>query len=137
MKFKEIVSVTGVSGLKRVIGTRNDGLIVSDLDGNNKKFLSSRLHMFSPLENISIYTYEDSVPLLEVFLKMKGTEVVDANADEAALKGYLESILPDFDKDRVHKGDIKKLIKWFHILNEFDLIQPAEAAETSVESSAE
>jgi hypothetical protein len=126
MKFSEIVSITGVGGLKRVIGRRSDGLIVSDLDGNNKKFLPSRKHLFSPLDNISIYTYEDSVPLLEVFLKMKDTAPVDADSDEATLQSYLETVLPDFDKDRVHKNDIKKLIKWFHILQENDLIHPEE-----------
>lgn len=131
MKFSEIVSITGVGGLKRVVGRRNDGLIVSDLDGNNKKFLPSRKHLFSPLDNISIYTYEDSVPLLDVFIKMKDTEPVDADSNEETLKTYLESVLPDFDKERVHKNDIKKLIKWFHILKEYDLIHPEEQTEKS------
>jgi hypothetical protein len=131
MKFSEIVSITGVGGLKCVIGRRSDGLIVSDLDGNNKKFLPSRKHLFSPLDNISIYTYEDSVPLLDVFIKMKDSEPVDADSNEETLKAYLGSILPDFDKERVHKNDIKKLIKWFHILKEYDLIHAEEqAAET-------
>lgn len=135
MKFNEIVSITGVSGLKCVIGKRGDGLIVSDLDGNNKKFLPSRKHLFSPLENISIYTYDDSVPLLDVMLKMKDSEPVDANSDEVTLKLYLKTVLPDFDQERVHKNDIKKLIKWFHILQEFDLVQPVEETKESSEEA--
>lgn len=129
MKFSEIVSITGVSGLKRVVGQRQDGLIVSDLDGNNKKFIPSRKHLFSPLESISIYTYEDSTPLLDVLLKMKETTPVDANSDAETLRSYLETVLPDFDRDRVHVTDIKKLIKWFNILQEFDLIQAPEVSE--------
>lgn len=129
MKFSEIVSITGVSGLKRVVGQRQDGLIVSDLDGNNKKFIPSRKHLFSPLESISIYTYDDSTPLLDVMLKMKDTTPVDANSDAETLRTYLGTVLPDFDRDRVHVTDIKKLIKWFHILQGFDLIQAPEVSE--------
>ena len=71
MKFSEIVSISGLPGLKRVMGQRQDGLIISELDGSGKKFIPSRKHLFSPLESISIYTYEDSVPLLDIFIKMK------------------------------------------------------------------
>ena len=54
MEFREIIAVTGIAGLKRVVANRNDGLILSELDGSNKKFYSNRQHMFSPLENIAI-----------------------------------------------------------------------------------
>lgn len=129
MKFSEIVSISGLSGLKRVVGQRQDGLIVSELDGSNKRFIPSRKHLFSPLESISIYTYEDSTPLLDVLLKMKDTTPVEANSDAETLRNYLGEVLPDFDRDRVHVTDIKKLIKWFHILQEFDLIKAQEVSE--------
>ena len=51
MEFREIIAVTGIAGLKRVVANRNDGLILSELNGENKKFYSNRQHMFSPLEN--------------------------------------------------------------------------------------
>ncbi|HUH74605.1 MAG TPA: DUF5606 domain-containing protein [Chitinophagales bacterium] len=131
MKFSEIVSISGLPGLKRVMGQRADGLIISELDGSGKKFIPSRKHLFSPLESISIYTYEDSVPLLDIFLKMKDTTPVDANSDANTLREYLETVLPDFDKDRVHINDIKKLIKWFHILEANDLIHAPETKEAA------
>ena len=115
MKFSEIVSISGLPGLKRVMGQRQDGLIISELDGSGKKFIPSRKHLFSPLESISIYTYEDSVPLLDIFIKMKDTTPVDANSNPDTLREYLGTVLPEFDRDRVHVTDIKKLIKWFHI----------------------
>ncbi|MCO5247561.1 MAG: DUF5606 domain-containing protein [Chitinophagales bacterium] len=135
MKYSEIVSITGVAGLKRIIGQRSNGLIVSDLDGNNKRFLSSRRYLFSPLESIAIYTINDSVPLLDILLKMKEEEPVDVKSDEKTLRGYMSSVLPDYDEDKVHLTDIKKLIKWFYILQEHDLIQVAE--ESNHESSSE
>lgn len=134
MKFNEIVSITGVSGLKRVVGKRTDGLIVSDLDGNNKKFVPSRQHLFSPLDNISIYTYQDSVPLLDVFIKMKDTTPPDANSDQSTLRTYMESLIADHDQHRVHLNDIKKLIKWYNILAPYNLFVKEEASE---EASAE
>jgi len=68
MEFREIIAVTGVAGLKKMIANRNDGLILCELDGSNKKFYSNRQHMFSPLDNISIYTEDDTVPLLKKFI---------------------------------------------------------------------
>ncbi len=130
MKFSEIVSVSGIPGLKRVIGQRSDGLIVSDLDGDNKKFLSSRKYFFSPLESISIYTYEDSVPVLDILLKMKESTPADPKADPKTLRAYMESILPEYDEAKVHIKDITKLIRWFHILQEFDLIQAPKEEDT-------
>lgn len=137
MKFSEIVSISGLPGLKRVMGQRQDGLIISELDGSGKKFIPSRKHLFSPLESISIYTYEDSVPLLDIFIKMKDTTPVDANSNPDILREYLGTVLPEFDRDRVHVTDIKKLIKWFHILKENDLIHAPETTESTEEVTEE
>ena len=71
MEFREIIAVTGVSGLKRLVANRNDGLILSELDGSNKKFYSNRQHLFSPLDNIAIYTDDDTVALLDVLIEMQ------------------------------------------------------------------
>ncbi|MFN8261505.1 MAG: DUF5606 domain-containing protein [Chitinophagales bacterium] len=130
MEFREIIAVTGVAGLKRLVANRNDGLILSELDGSNKKFYSNRQHMFSPLENIAIYTDNDTVPLLDVFIEMKNQKAanapVDPNAANDVLRNYLGSILPNFDRERVNISDIKKLIKWFAILENLDVIKKSE-----------
>lgn len=140
MEFREIIAVTGLAGLKRLVTNRNDGLILSELDGSNKKFYSNRQHMFSPLENIAIYTDEDTVPLLDVLIEMKNQKAtnapVDANAANDVLRNYLGSILPNFDRERVNISDIKKLIKWYAILEDLDVIKKAtvegEEAKTTV-----
>jgi len=133
MEFKEIIAVTGLAGLKRLVTNRNDGLILSELDGSNKKFYSNRQHMFSPLENIAIYTDEDTVALLEVLIEMKNQKAtnapVDANSSNDALRNYLGTILPNFDRERVNISDIKKLIKWYAILEDLDVIKKPEVAE--------
>ncbi len=144
MKFKEIVSVSGISGLKRIIGQRVDGLILADLDDTNRRFFSNRINMFSPLENISIYTEDDSVPLLDVFIEMKNqfetNPPVDHTSDSATLRSYLEKILPSFDHEKVQISDIKKLIKWFHLLDPLAVLVKEEESETEknpIEAAAE
>ncbi|MBX7224548.1 MAG: DUF5606 domain-containing protein [Chitinophagales bacterium] len=140
MTFKEIVAVSGMAGLKRIIAQRNDGLILADMDGENKKFYSNRIHLFSPLENISIYTEEDSTPLLDVMLEMKNQQEtnppVEPNSDPEKLRGYLAQILPDFDRDKVQISDIKKLIKWYQLLEPSGVIvKPEEKpSEESIEN---
>ena len=134
MEFKEIIAVTGVPGLKKLVANRNDGLILSELDGSNKKFYSNRQHMFSPLENISIYTDNDTVVLLDVMLEMKVQKATNApvepNASNDDLRNYLGKILPNFDRERVNISDIKKLLKWFAVLEPIDVIKKAETTES-------
>jgi hypothetical protein len=133
MKFKEIVSVSTLSGLRRIVAQRTDGLIISELDGTGKKFLSSRKFIFTPLESIAIYTQEDSVPLLDVFITMKEKEseiaLPESNASGEAYFSYLEKILPDYDKDKVYLTDVKKLVKWFALIKPFDILKKEEAVE--------
>jgi hypothetical protein len=89
--------------------------------------------MFSPLENISMYTDEDTVTLLEVMLEMKAQKETNApvepNASNDELRNYLGKILPNFDRERVNVSDIKKLLKWFAILVDLDVIKKAETPE--------
>ena len=50
--------------------------------------------------------------------KENGTAVTldtkKASSDE--LYTYLEAVLPNYDRDRVHASDIKKLISWYNLL---------------------
>lgn len=139
MTFQEIVSVSGVSGLKVLIGKRNDGLILSELDGSGKKFYSSRQNLFSPLESIGIYTDDDSTPLLDVMLEMQAQEAsnppVDEKSDADTLRNYLGSVLPSFDRDRVHLNDIRKLIKWYKSLAPLGVIVKKEEPAASEEKA--
>jgi hypothetical protein len=97
--------------------------------------------MFSPLENIAIYTDEDTVPLFDVMLEMKNQKathpLVDANASNDDLRNYLAGILPNFDRERVNISDIKKLIKWFAILDETDALKKPEVEEAAQETKEE
>ncbi len=103
------------------------GLIVTSLSEGWTKFVSNREHLFSPLENIAIYTNDDTVELLEVMLRAyaqkESNPPADAKADNATLSAYFEKVLPEYDREKVHISDIKKFIKWFAILDEKGVLQ--------------
>ena len=121
MNIKDILAVSGMPGLYKLISSRNNGLVVADLDKGKPVFCPVRKHQFTPLETVAIYTLEDSTELKEVFASMLNqlddNPPVDPKSDKYVIEEYFESILPDYDEDRVHLSDMKKVIKWFEILN--------------------
>ena len=118
MEYNKLVSVTGLPGLFELLSSKSDGAVVRSLDDNSTKFVSSRQHNFSHLESIEVYTTKDNTTLAELFEAMKenAEKVPDANADAKSLKAYFEKVYPDLDFDRVYTSDLKKMVKWFHII---------------------
>ena len=126
MNLKDLIAVSGISGVFKIAGNRNNGLIIEDLDTGKKKFAPSRRHQFTPLESIAIYTDDDSTELSKVFSNMmdqlEDNPPVNPNSKPEELREYFADVLPDFDRDQVSSGDIKKVIKWFIFLNERNLL---------------
>ena len=130
MNLKDLIAVSGISGVFRIAGNRNNGLIIEDLDTGKKKFAPARRHQFTPLESIAIYTDDDSTELAKVFSNMleqiEDNPPINPNAKPDDLREYFADVLPDFDRDQVSSGDIKKVIKWFNFLNERNLLSLEE-----------
>ena len=130
MNLKDLIAVSGISGVFRIAGNRNNGLIIEDLDTGKKKFAPARRHQFTPLESIAIYTDDDSTELAKVFSNMleqiDDNPPVNPNAKPDDLREYFADVLPDFDRDQVSSGDIKKVIKWFNFLHERNLLSLEE-----------
>jgi len=118
MEYKKLVSVTGMPGLFELLSSKSDGAVLRSLEDNSTKFVSTRQHNFSHLESIEVYTTKDNTNLAEIFSAMKESneEVPEANADGKALKAYFEKVYPDLDFDRVYASDMKKMVKWFGII---------------------
>ncbi len=140
MNIEQLVAVSGMQGIYKVVGNRSNGLIIEDLENGKRRFAPSRNHQFSPLESISIYTYDDSVPLKDVFQSMKDQyetlPPVDHNASNQDLNAYFRNILEEYDEDRVKISDIKKVIKWFGFLKNLGFID-AEETGAAEEVTAE
>jgi hypothetical protein len=122
MNLKDILAVSGMPGLFKLVDSRNNGLMAADLDSNKNKFFSVRKHQFTPMETVAIYTMSDTVELKTVFERM--LDQVEENppaptkSSKETIEDYFSSIVPDYDEDRVYISDMKKVIKWFNILNE-------------------
>lgn len=118
MEYKKIISVTGLGGLYELVTSKSDGAVVRSLEDKSTKFVSSRIHNFSHLESIEIFTVKENSNLAEVFKAMKTSkeDIPDSVADGQALKSYFEKVYPDLDFDRVYASDMKKMVKWYSIL---------------------
>jgi hypothetical protein len=133
MEYREIVAVTGLSGLYQLVTTKSDGAIVRSVADKTTKFISARQHNVTPLESIEVYTTGDNVRLSVVFRKMTEGEATVAPTsvnlnDAKAIKAYFKQVFPEFDEDRVYTSDMKKMIKWFEILKANDLLRFEEPA---------
>lgn len=134
MEYNKLISVTGMSGLFEMVSSKNDGAILKSLEDNSTKFVSSRVHNFSHLESIEVYTIRENVNLANVFKAMEAsTEALPAEKDPAATKAYFQKVFPDMDFDRVYASDMKKMVKWFRILKannvKIELTEAPEEAE--------
>lgn len=118
MEYSKLISVTGLYGLFELVGSKTDGAIVRSLDDQTTKFVSSRIHNFSHLESIEVYTVRDNVNLVEVFQAMgKSKQALPSDKDAAGVKAYFEKVYPDMDFSRVYSSDMKKMIKWYSIIS--------------------
>lgn len=117
MEYSKLVAVTGLPGLYELVNSKSDGAIVRSLEDNSTKFASSRIHNFSHLESIEVYTIRENVNLVEIFQAMEkaGGSLPDGK-DTAVVKKYFEKTYPDLDFERVYASDLKKMVKWFDIL---------------------
>lgn len=126
-----------MGGLFELVGSKADGAIVRSLEDKTTKFISSRVHQFSHLESIEVYTVKDNVNLVEVFKAMKDSgEKLPDYKDAKAVKSYFEKVYPDMDFERVYASDMKKMVRWYNIFQEND-IDFEKVDETVEEATAE
>ena len=117
MEYSKIIAVSGLPGLYELINSKNDGAIIRSLEDNSTRFAASRVHNFSHLESIEVYTVRDNVNLVDVLNAMDASkESLPAEKDPAAIKAYFQKVYPDLDFDRVYASDMKKMVKWYAIL---------------------
>jgi hypothetical protein len=130
MSLEKILAISKKPGLYKLINPSRGGYVVQSMIDNKKRFVKMDRSL-SLLSEISIYTLEEEVPLLEVFKKIFTKEqgkvtTVSSKAPKDELESYFFSVLPDFDEDRVYSSDIKKILAWYNLLlkDGFDFKQP-------------
>lgn len=119
--LKTILSISGKPGLYKLVSRGKNMLIVESI-ADKKRLPAYGNEKIISLGDIAMYTDGDDVPLQQVLLAMKTKEngaVVALNIKKASaneLGAYLAEVLPNYDRDRVHVSDIKKLITWYNLL---------------------
>lgn len=145
MFLEGILAISGQPGLFKLVSKGKNSVIVESLSTGKRMpaFATSRI---STLEDVAIYTYDEDVALRQVFVKMfdkyEGKSVLTAKATNKELLDVLESVLPDFDKERVYVSDAKKLINWYNTLVDHKIlvkenIKADEPVEESVTETTE
>ena len=123
MEYSKLISVTGLPGLFELVGSKTDGAIVKSLEDQVTRFVSSRVHNFSHLESIEVYTVRDNVNLVAVFEAMgKSKEALPSDKDSNAVKAYFQKVYPDMDFARVYPSDMKKMVKWYGIIKANNIV---------------
>ena len=118
--LKKILSIAGKSGLYKMISHNNNVIVVESLE-DGKRFPSYPRDKVVSLNDISMFTETDDIALRDVLKKLLDLEngkvaSVNPKADGSVLREYFAKVLPNFDRDRVHNSDIKKLIQWYNLL---------------------
>ena len=141
--LKEILSISGKPGLFKLVSQGNNMLIVEELAKDGKRMpVYSRDKVIS-LADVAMYSYSDDVPLRDILTNMvkkhnaktAGIDIKKATPKE--LYDYLETVLPECDKDRIYPTDIKKLIKWYDLLVNAGITDFQEKEEKEAEEEAQ
>ena len=136
MDLRTVLSVSGKPGLFKLIAHQKSGVVVESLLDGKRTAISANANV-SSLGDIAIYTYEEEVPLRDVFKAMaevtEGKEALSHKSSKDDLEDFFGEVLPKFDQERVYASDIKKVVQWFNILVKNDLLSilEEEASEDS------
>ena len=131
MNVEKILSIAGKPGLFELkLQTRSGFLAESLLDG--KKITVGLSSNVSLLSEISMYTYTEEKPLVEIMRAIaikedEGPTSVSHKEDNTKLIAYFQEILPDYDADRVYASDIKKVLNWYNILQAKGMVSKVES----------
>ena len=140
MDLSKILSISGKPGLFTLISQAKSGaLIESLLDGKRQTaFANAKI---SSLQDISIFTIDEDIPLVKVFQeiykKEDGKDCIDPKSDSKKLIAYMTEIVPNFDSERVYVSDMKQLFTWYNLLNSNGLIDLKEENEAETETQSE
>ncbi len=137
MELKDLVSISGKPGLYRIIKPARSSIIVESFDQHKKKSIVNASQRVSVLDEISIYTHTEagSTPLASVlqaiYQEYGDDEILEKDATNSEYHSFFKTVLPDYDQDRVYPSDIKKIVRWYHLLlsQAPHLVKPASDEE--------
>jgi hypothetical protein len=126
MSLDKILAITGKPGLYKLVTQTRGGFVAESLIDNKRLSVSVQQNV-SVLSEIAIYTLTEEVPLKQVFEKIKAKEKgqqtsVKPKDSKDKLEEYFFEVLPDYDEDRVYASDIKKVVQWYNLLQQHNML---------------
>ena len=126
MSLEKVLAIAGKPGLYKLIAQTRGGFVAESLLDNKRLSVNVQQNV-SVLSEIAIFTLSEEVPLKQVFENIKKKEKgqqtsVKAKDSKDKLEEYFFEILPDYDEDRVYVSDIKKVIQWYNLLQEHNML---------------
>lgn len=138
-----ILSIAGRPGLYKLVSRGSNSLIVEALDETHKRRPAFATDRVTSLSDIAMYTDAEDIPLGTVLASVRDKEegkpcsINWRKASATELQSYFGEVLPNFDRDRVHNSDIKKLLQWYDILVAAGITDFEPEAEAEEEAAAE
>ncbi len=125
MNLEKILAISGKPGLYALkVQTRTGFVAESFIDG--KRITVGMKSNVSLLSEISVYTYDAEKPLVDVMhaiaTKQNCEPTISDKENNDVLENYFKEILPDYDQERVYASDIKKILKWYNMLQAKGLV---------------
>lgn len=137
MDLSNILSITGKSGLFKLISRTPNSFIVESLEDGHR-FPAFSHDGIATLDNIAIFTEDEEVSLQSVFqsmFKLANGANVEMPKNNNDIKAYFAEVLPNYDRERVYVSNMKKVILWYNILNDQKLVDLND--ENNVEENTE
>ncbi len=119
MELKDIMTISGYSGLFKYVSKARNGIIVEGFE--DKKRMNAFSHYkVSSLVDIAVFAESEEIPLRKIFKAISvaenGGQAIDSKSGDPELKEYFAKILPNYDRQKVYISDIRKMIGWYNIL---------------------
>jgi hypothetical protein len=124
--LQKIVSISGQPGLYKYLSQARHGIIVENIKDGKRTCIPASAKI-SSLAEITVYTNSgDDLLLKEIFLKIReknnGEKAISHKALPEELMAYFEEIVPEYNKEKVYPHHVKKMIEWYNILQENQLL---------------
>lgn len=124
--LKKILSISGKPGLFKLINNTPNAIIVESLLDGKRSAAYSNSKIIA-LEDISIYTENEDMPLKNVlkriYDKENGAQTISHKEPTEKILAYFEEIVPEYDRDKVYVSDMKKILQWYNLLSEKEMLK--------------
>ena len=125
MNLEGIIYVSGKPGLFKVVSNTKNTIIIESLTDKKRRPIHSH-NQANMLQEIGIYTYNDTKPISDIFDKIaekeNGEKTISHKSSEDKLTNYFREILNDYDEEKVYLSDIKKVFQWYNTIQNAGLI---------------